>query len=84
MGDVVVHPNGEIQINGRWLNIDSEVSITGERGKFKYLGHSTTSEGKVVLNFVGGGSSKHLLRSFYPDRVKVVHNKKKRNPRYGN
>jgi len=77
MGDVVVHADGEVQINGRWLNIDSEVSITGERGKFKYLGHSITSEGKVVLNFVGGGSSKHLLRSFYPDRVKVVHNKKR-------
>jgi len=79
MSEVVVHANGEgyeLQINGRWLNIDSEVSITGERGKFKYLGHSTTSGGKLVLNFVGGGSNKHLLRSFYPERVKTVHNKK--------
>lgn len=78
MGNVVVHANGDVQVNGRWMNIDSEVSIAGERGRFRYLGHSTTSEGKIVLNFIGGSGSHHLLRSFYPDRVKTVHNNKKR------
>jgi muramoyltetrapeptide carboxypeptidase LdcA involved in peptidoglycan recycling len=75
---VVVHSNGEVQVNGRWLNIDSEVSITGERGRFRYLGHSITSENKIVLNFIGGNGSHHLLRSFYPDRIKTVHNKREK------
>lgn len=74
---VVVHEDGQIQINGRWLSIDSEVSITGERGKFRYLGRNTTSAGKIVLNFVGGNRSHEMLRSFYPERVKTVHNTRK-------
>lgn len=74
---VVVHANGEVQINGRWLNIDAEVSITGERGRFKYLGFSTTSDGKTVLNFIGGKPGRERLRYFYPDRVKTVHNKRR-------
>lgn len=75
---VVVHQNYEIQVNGRWLNIDSEVSIYGERGKFRYLGHSLTPEGKLVLNFVGGKNGRELLRSFYPEKIKTIHNKNKR------
>lgn len=75
---VVIHQNGEIQVNGRWLNIDSEVSIAGERGRFRYLGYSHSSDGKVVLNFVGGSTNHEMLRSFYPERVKTVHNTKKR------
>lgn len=78
MSEVVVHPNGEVQVNGRWMNIDADVTITGERGKFKYKGYSTTSEGKTVLNFHGGPPGRERMRFFYPDRVKTVHNKKKR------
>jgi hypothetical protein len=74
---VIVHDDGGIQVNGRWLTTESMVSITGERGKFRYLSHNMTSSGKVVLNFVGGNSSHQMLRSFYPERVKTVHNTKK-------
>lgn len=74
MSNTVVHPTGEIQINGRFLNLDGEVSIQGERGRFKYIGFSTTSEGRVVLNFVGGPIGHEMMRSFYPERVKTVHN----------
>lgn len=73
-----VHPDGQIQVNGRWLNIDSEVSIQGKRGKFRYIGYSHSSAGKIVLNFIGGTSDHELMRSFYPEQIKTIHNKKKR------
>ena len=74
MSNTVIHPNGDIQVNGRFLNLDGEVSIQGERGRFRYVGFSYTSDGRVVLNFVGGAMNHELMRSFYPDRVKTVHN----------
>lgn len=74
MSNVVVHPNGDVQVNGRYLDLDGEVSIVGERGRFRYIGFTRTSEGKIVLNFVGGSIGHELMRSFYPERVKTVHN----------
>lgn len=74
---VVIHESGEIQVNGRWLNVDSEVTINGERGRFRYTGFSHSSEGKLILHFVGGSNGHDMMRSFYPDRVKTVHNKKR-------
>ena len=74
---VQIHPNGEIQVNGRWMNIDAEVSIIGERGRFRYKGFSHTSDGKLVLHFIGGNNGHDMMRSFYPDRVKTVHVQKK-------
>lgn len=78
---VVVHANGDVQVNGRWLNIGSEVSVTGERGRFRYLGHSKSSDGKLILNFLGGSNGHELMRSFYPERIKTVHNTKSRRTR---
>lgn len=74
---VVIHANSDIQVNGRWLNIGSEVTIAGERGRFRYTGFSHTSEQKLVLHFVGGANGHEMMRSFYPERVKTIHNPKK-------
>lgn len=75
---IKIHPDGEIQVNGRWLRPNSEVSIQGKRGKFRYIGYSKSSAGKVVLNFIGGTSDHELMRSFYPEQIKKIHNKNKR------
>lgn len=57
----------------RKLTEGTEVSITGERGRFRYTGESTTSTGKLVYHFVGGVSGHEQMRSFYPSRIKRVH-----------
>ena len=72
--NVVEHPNGDVQINGRFLNVDGEVSIHGERGRFRYTGFSRASDGKLVLHFVGGAVGHEKMRAFHPDKVKTVHN----------
>ncbi|MFM8798704.1 MAG: hypothetical protein ACKODT_07085 [Fluviibacter sp.] len=76
MSNVTVHPNGDIQINGRWLNIGSEVSVYGERGRFKYTGYTHSGAGKLILCFLGGKPGHELTRSFYAEKVKTVHNKR--------
>jgi hypothetical protein len=47
------------------LTPGTEVSITNQRGRFRFVNAQTTSQGKLVLNFIGG-SSGH-------ERVKRVH-----------
>lgn len=59
--------------NGRELVPGTEVSIKGKRGRFRFVKESTTSEGKTVLDFVGGTTGHEQWHSFYPDRVKTVH-----------
>lgn len=63
-------------INGRYLTPGTEVSITGQRGRFRYIDCQTAKSGALVLNFVGGTSGHEKLRSFHPDRVKTVHRKR--------
>lgn len=73
---VTIHPNGEVQVNGRHLTVGLEVSVHGERGRFRYTGFTWSSDGKLVLCFVGGKSGRELMRSFYPSKVRTVHNKR--------
>lgn len=60
-------------VNQRRLVPGTEVSISGKRGRFRFLNASYTSEGKLVLNFVGGRSGHEMMRSFYPEQIKRVH-----------
>jgi hypothetical protein len=55
------------------LTPGTEVSITNQRGRFRFVNAQTTSQGKLVLNFIGGSSGHEAFRSFYPERVKRVH-----------
>lgn len=57
----------------RRLEPGTEVSISGERGRFRFQGESTTGTGRVVYHFVGGVAGHECFRSFYPERVKRVH-----------
>lgn len=63
----------EAVANGRRLQLGTEVSIKRERGRFRFVNASTTSDGKTVLHFIGGAAGREVFRSFYPDRVRRVH-----------
>ncbi len=66
-------PLAGFRIHGRELEPDTEVSITGERGRFRFMRATTTSTGQIVLDFIGGVAGHETWRSFYPARVKTVH-----------
>lgn len=65
----------EIQINGRYVTKGTELKIAGERGRFRFVQHVTTAEGKVWIDVYGGTKHMETMRSFYPERVKRVHYK---------
>lgn len=63
----------EAVANGRHLTPGIEVSVKGERGRFRFINAQMTSAGKLVLNFVGGAAGHEVFRSFYPERIRRVH-----------
>lgn len=62
-----------VSVKGHALEPGTEVSIRGKRGRFRYLRATTTTEGQVVLDFIGGTVGRETWHSFYPDRVSRVH-----------
>lgn len=65
----------EIQINGRNVSRGTELKISGERGRFRFVHQVTTTDGKVWIDVYGGPKHMETMRSFYLDRVKRVHYK---------
>jgi hypothetical protein len=64
----------EAIVNGRTLDRGAEVSIRGERGRFRFLRAIERPErGLYWLEFWGGPKGAEQWRSFTPDRVKTVH-----------
>jgi hypothetical protein len=61
------------QINRRTLKHGTEVSIRGERGRFRFIKAVQTPTGAVWLDFIGGPAKAEKWRSFHPDRVRRVH-----------
>lgn len=66
----------KIQVNGRWVSAGTELSITNERGRFRFLRHIKTSTAEWI-DVIGGPSNYKAFRSFRPDRVRRVHWKNK-------
>jgi hypothetical protein len=66
-------PATSVRVHGRELAPGTEVSITGERGRFRFIRAHTTSTGQTVLDFIGGPDGHPAFRSFYPERIKTVH-----------
>lgn len=62
-----------LRMHGRELLPGTEVSISGERGRFRFVSATTTSANRLVLDFIGGPAGHECWRSFYPERVKTVH-----------
>jgi len=61
---------------GRTLTPGVELTIAGERGRFKFIKH-VTSGGKEWIDVLGGKAGHEMIRSFRPDRVATVHRLKK-------
>jgi hypothetical protein len=61
------------RINRRTLRHGTEVSIRGERGRFRFIKAVQTPAGAVWLDFIGGPAKAEKWRSFRPDRVRRVH-----------
>lgn len=67
-------PDGPpVFVRRRELTPGVEVSIRGERGRFRFVKSSLTSEGRVVCDFIGPSEAHAAWRSFYPERIKTVH-----------
>lgn len=66
----------EIQVNGRTVITGTELSITGEAGRFRFVKHVKTPTAEWI-DVVGGRKGYSVFRSFYVSRVKTVHYKNK-------
>lgn len=65
----------EIQINGRHVSPGTELKITGERGRFRFIKHVTNHNGVEWVDVWGGPKGAENCRSFYMERIKRVHYK---------
>jgi hypothetical protein len=63
----------QLTIAGKPVGPGAMMSITGERGLFKFKSVSWSKEGNMSLTFVGGVVGEECWRSFRPERVKKVH-----------
>uniref|UniRef100_A0AAU8GP10 DUF7246 domain-containing protein n=1 Tax=Mycobacterium phage Pharb TaxID=3136626 RepID=A0AAU8GP10_9VIRU len=63
----------EVVVHGRVLLPGTEVSIRGERGRFRFKSAARTSGGRIVCDFIGGPAGHEQWRSFYPERIRTVH-----------
>ncbi|QFG08466.1 hypothetical protein SEA_EFRA2_82 [Mycobacterium phage Efra2] len=68
-----VAPQPDVVVHGRVLEPGTEVSIRGERGRFRFRSASLTSTGRIVCDFIGGPAGHETWRSFYPERIRTVH-----------
>lgn len=69
------------KIHGRNLERGTELSIQGERGRFKFVQYVYNPELDVDwIDVIGGKRGVKEFRSFRPERVKRVHWKKKLRP----
>lgn len=59
----------ECRINNKVVTYGTELSIRGERGRFKFLKHVINNEHE----WIDVMSPNDQFRSFRPDRVKTVH-----------
>lgn len=67
------HEHDHAEANGRHITPGTEVSIRGERGRFRFLKRVTRDSGAEWLDFWGGPKGAEAWRSFSADRVKRVH-----------
>lgn len=60
--------------NGRHITKGTELSITGARGRYRFVKHVKTPKAEWI-DTVGGGTRTRsdMARSFAPNRIKTVH-----------
>lgn len=59
--------------NGRHITPGTEVSIKGERGRFRFIKRVVRDSGAEWLDFWGGPKGCEAWRSFSADQVRRVH-----------
>lgn len=67
------HEHDHAEANGRRITPGTEVSIRGERGRFRFLKRVTRDSGAEWLDFWGGPKGCEAWRSFSADQVRRVH-----------
>jgi hypothetical protein len=67
------HEYLEAEANGRHITPGTEVSIRGERGRFRFIKRVVRDSGKEWLDFWGGPKGAENWRSFSADQVRRVH-----------
>ena len=67
--------------NGRHIEKGTELSIQGERGRFRFVQHIYNPRIDVEwIDVVGGRKGVKEIRSFRPELIKRVHYKNKMRP----
>lgn len=64
----------ELQVNGRHVVPGTELKITGERGRFRFVKHVLNGDIEWI-DVWGGRNGAEQMRSFRPSAIKVVHYK---------
>jgi Na+-transporting NADH:ubiquinone oxidoreductase subunit NqrF len=64
-----------MQINGRNVTKGTELKISGERGRFRFVQFVKTDKEIEWIDVWGGPKGAETMRSFKLDRVKRVHYK---------
>ncbi|WAB10836.1 hypothetical protein SEA_TUCK_62 [Arthrobacter phage Tuck] len=67
------HEHDSAEANGRHITPGTEVSIKGERGRFRFLKRVTRDSGAEWLDFWGGPKGCEAWRSFSADQTRRVH-----------
>lgn len=67
----------EMQINGRNVTKGTEVKVSGERGRFRFIKFVRTEKGVEWVDLHGGPKGAECIRSFRLERIKTVHYKNK-------
>lgn len=65
----------ELQINGRHVGPGTELKITGQRGRFRFIRVVKTQAGNEWIDVWGGPKGAEQWRSFRLEMVKRVHYK---------
>lgn len=67
----------EMKYNGRIIEPNTEISIRGESGRFRFIKHVATPTCEWI-DVVGGKNDRYKqFRAFRPERIKTVHWKNK-------
>lgn len=64
--------NKKITINGRSVEVGTELSIRGESGRFRFVNHMVTPKHEWI-DVIGGKKGYEKFRSFRIDSVRTVH-----------
>lgn len=70
-----------LTVNGRRVEVGTELSISGVRGRFRFRSVDTFTDGRpTVVTVVGGTDGHSMTRTFTADRIRTVHRIAKARP----